>query len=211
MLLSTNCKPRHRPQPKLFSKSPRLLKSDSSFLDHETSQFTLLYLQPVIQHSWVQSRQLGMPCRALSPVLPTFPRPPVQTLRPPLKRCSTRSRVVSPVRTRPLLVPKRKSPSSICFLFSDNFCFAYSPAAAGALLTKAQKSLNQTVAAGARVVNKCGGAVASAANATAATATAAAAASATDAAAATITNSTAATDTAAAAAASVTDAAVRVS
>jgi len=69
--------------------------------------------------------------------------------------------------------------------------FAYSPAAAGGagLLTKAQKSLNQTVAAGAGVVSNCGGAVA--------TATAAASATA---AAATIANSTvaAATDTAAA-------------
>ena len=99
------------------------------------------------------------------------------------------------MRTRPLPAPKRKSCLSISFLIFDNLRFAYSPPdarAAGSQLTKAQKSLNQTVAAGADVVEKCGGAVA--------TATDTAAASATDAATATITDSIAATatDTAAA-------------
>jgi hypothetical protein len=102
-------------------------------------------------------------------------------------------------------VPKRKSRSFISLLVFDNLRFAYSPAAAaGSLLTKAQKSLNQTVAAGASVVNNCGGAVATATDTTAATATDTAAASATDAATATITDSTAATATDTAAA-SVTD------
>lgn len=60
---------------------------------------------------------------------------------------------------------------------------------AGLLLKKAQKSLNQTVAAGADVVNKCGGAVATATNTTT---TDTAAASATYSVTSTIANSTAA-------------------
>lgn len=145
-------------------------------------------------------------------MLPTFQQPTVQTLRPPLKRCSTRSQLVSTARIRPLLVPKCKSCSSISFLVFDNLRFAYSPAAAraaGSLLTKAQKSLNQTVAAGASVVSQCGGAVATATDTTAATATDTTAVSATDAVNATITDSAAATATDTAAV-SVTDlAAVR--